>query len=162
MTRNEFLEATGLSRGQMDRAIAKARGAGGRCVVPQLRVVMTVQGDPPDLVLSYEIDGRSAEELIPDPAASGRPTPEQMAQMTKSDLEKRKLIEEISRIQLANGVREREIREEQQTADKELFLTIAGRVKLALLRMKLSREILDKIFNTIQASLQEYFADETP
>ena len=158
MTRSEFMQATGLSRGQMDRAIAKAKAApGGRVELPQVRCVLSVSKagegtfDAVDLQLSHEVGEESAASVVPSGAF---PTADQLAAMAKPDLERYKLQAEILKIRLATGEAEAKIHAEALAKITEQMVTVLSDVRVGLVRLKLPDTALSQIRGLIDAALE--------
>ena len=153
------MQATGLSRGQMDRAIARAKAApGGRGELPQVRCVLSVtkagEGtfDAVDLQLHHEVgDEQSAAPAVPSGAF---PTADQLAAMAKPDLERYKLQAEILKIRLATGEAEAKIHAEALAKITEQMVTVLSDVRVGLVRLKLPDTALSQIRGLIDAALE--------
>ena len=159
MTRAEFMQVTGLSRGQMDRAIAKAKAApGGRVELPQVRCVLSVtkagEGtfDAVDLQLHHEVGDESAAVSVQPSGAF--PTADQLATMAKPDLERYKLQAEILKIRLATGEAEAKIHAEALAKITEQMVTVLSDVRVGLVRLKLPDTALSQIRGLIDAALE--------
>lgn len=159
MTRAEFMKYTGLSRGQMDRAIAKAKSApGGRVELPQVKCVLSVSKagegtfDAVDLQLHHEVG--QEQEFIPSQPSGSFPTAAELATMPKQDLERYKLQAEILKIRLATGEAEAKIHQEALAKITEAMITVLSDVRVGLVRMKLPDSALSQIRGLIDAALE--------
>lgn len=159
MTRAEFMKYTGLSRGQMDRAIAKAKAApGGRVELPQVRCVLTVSKagegtfDAVDLQLHHEVS--SDQEPVPVKPSGSFPTAQELASMPKQELERYKLQAEILKIRLATGEAEAKIHQEALDKITESMITVLSDVRVGLVRLKLPDTALSQIRGLIDAALE--------
>lgn len=151
------MQATGLSRGQMDRAIAKAKAApGGRVELPQVRCVLSVtkagEGtfDAVDLQLSHE----TGDEPVFVQPSGEFPTAAELAIMPKVDLERYKLQAEILKIRLATGEAEAKIHAEALAKITESMITVLSDVRVGLVRLKLPDKELSQIRGLIDAALE--------
>lgn len=159
MTRAEFMKYTGLSRGQMDRAIAKAKAApGGRVELPQVKCVLSVSKagegtfDAVDLQLHHEVG--QEQEFIPSQPSGSFPTAQELASMPKQELERYKLQAEILKIRLATGEAEAKIHAEALAKITESMVTVLSDVRVGLVRLKLPDTALAQIRGLIDAALE--------
>lgn len=122
MTKAEFIQLYNLSRGQVDRLLAKADKRG-KFYVPECgwfiaKKIGKGKTAPLDIVPERAAKPRDQEHPKPPPLA---PSSDLLA-LSKEELDRRKVIAEIEKIQQVNEKTKRAIRKE---AMSELFIVIA-------------------------------------